>query len=214
MLRPWCCGIVPLIWIERLAERFTFGVAEHFVSNRVMFYGLPRAGCLGCAGPGGIFEHGAMVFRGMSPCKTLRREAGAAFVLIFAGETVMAEIAAKHSKWKDIEIENLSSLIGRQLVVGTNLMVARVLLKKGAKVPLHSHFHEQVSYVLDGVLRFFIDGREIDVHSGEVLCIPPHAPHGAIALEDTVSVDIFTPPRQDWLDKDDAYLRQETDAKA
>lgn len=125
----------------------------------------------------------------------------------------MADIAAKHTKWSDIEIENLSSLIGRQLVVGTNLMVARVLLKKGAKVPMHSHFHEQVTYVLDGALRFSIDGKEIDIRSGEVLCIPPHMPHEAIALEDTVDLDIFTPPRQDWIDKDDAYLRQETTTK-
>jgi quercetin dioxygenase-like cupin family protein len=125
----------------------------------------------------------------------------------------MAEIAAKHTKWNDIEIENLSSLIGRQLVVGANLMVARVLLKKGAKVPMHSHFHEQVTYVLDGALRFSIDGKEIDIRSGEVLCIPPHMPHEAIALEDTVDLDIFTPPRQDWIDKDDAYLRQETTTK-
>jgi quercetin dioxygenase-like cupin family protein len=126
---------------------------------------------------------------------------------------VMTETAAKHTKWKDIEIEELSSLIGRQLVVGSNLMVARVLLKKGARVPMHSHFHEQVSYVLEGALRFFIDNQEIDVRGGEVLCIPPHMPHEAIALEDTVDLDIFHPPRQDWIDKDDAYLRQDADVK-
>jgi quercetin dioxygenase-like cupin family protein len=106
---------------------------------------------------------------------------------------------AKHSKWNEIEVEDLSALIGRQMIVGTNLMVARVLLKRGAKV---------VTYVLEGALHFFIDGREITVSSGEVLCIPPHMPHEAIALEDTVDLDIFNPPRQDWIDKDDAYLRQ------
>jgi quercetin dioxygenase-like cupin family protein len=115
---------------------------------------------------------------------------------------------AKHSKWNEIEVEDLSALIGRQMIVGTNLMVARVLLKRGAKVPLHSHHNEQVTYVLEGALHFFIDGREITVSSGEVLCIPPHMPHEAIALEDTVDLDIFNPPRQDWIDKDDAYLRQ------
>jgi quercetin dioxygenase-like cupin family protein len=124
----------------------------------------------------------------------------------FSGEP-MAE--AKHIKWNDIEVEAMSSTIGRQLLVGTNLMVARVLLKKGARVPLHSHHNEQVTYILEGALHFFIDNKELIVSAGEVLCIPPHMPHEAIALEDTVDVDIFTPPRQDWLNKEDAYLRQE-----
>jgi quercetin dioxygenase-like cupin family protein len=121
----------------------------------------------------------------------------------------MAETAAqaKYIKWNDIEVENLTPLLSRQLIVGSNVMVARLLLKKGAMVPLHSHHNEQVSYVLEGALRFIIDGREIDVRSGEVLCIPPHMPHEAVALEDTLALDIFNPPRQDWLDKDDAYLR-------
>ena len=122
----------------------------------------------------------------------------------------MAEISAKYTKWDDIELESLNEVIGRQMIVGTNVMLARVLLKKGAKVPLHSHHNEQVTYVLEGALHFFIDDREIIVSAGEVLCIPPHMPHEAIALEDTVSLDIFNPPRQDWIDKDDAYLRQGT----
>jgi quercetin dioxygenase-like cupin family protein len=119
----------------------------------------------------------------------------------------MAE--AKHIKWNDIEEEAMSSTIGRQLLVGTNLMVARVLLTKGARVPLHSHHNEQITYILEGALHFSIDNKELIVSAGEVLCIPPHMPHEAIALEDTVDLDIFTPPRQDWLDKEDAYLRQE-----
>jgi len=91
--------------------------------------------------------------------------------------------------------------------------VARVLLRKGARVPQHSHHNEQVSYVLDGVMKFFLDNREVIVSAGEVLCIPPNMPHEAIALEDTVDVDIFNPPRQDWIDKDDAYLRQDATVK-
>jgi quercetin dioxygenase-like cupin family protein len=130
-------------------------------------------------------------------------------VLTFAGETYTTETVAKYSKWKDIEIESLNSLIGRQMAVGTNVMVARVLLKKGARVPLHSHHNEQVTYILEGALHFYIDNRELTVSAGEVLCIPPNMPHEAIALEDTVDLDIFNPPRQDWIDKDDAYLRQE-----
>jgi quercetin dioxygenase-like cupin family protein len=125
----------------------------------------------------------------------------------------MASATATHTKWNDIEIEHLSSLIGRQLIVGTNVMVARILLKKGARVPLHSHHNEQVSYVLEGEMKFFLDNREVIVSAGEILCIPPNMPHEAIALEDTVDLDIFNPPRQDWIDKDDAYLRQEAPVK-
>ncbi|MGD0733570.1 MAG: cupin domain-containing protein [Terracidiphilus sp.] len=113
------------------------------------------------------------------------------------------------TRWDDIELEQLSSLIERQFVVGTNTMLARVLLKKGAHVPLHSHHNEQTTYILEGALKFHIEGKEITVHSGEVLCIPPHVPHEAFALEDTVDLDIFNPPRQDWIDRDDAYLRAE-----
>jgi quercetin dioxygenase-like cupin family protein len=122
----------------------------------------------------------------------------------------MAETTAKHIKWNDIEVEPLNPQIGRQMIVGTNVMVARILLKKGVKVPRHSHHNEQITYVLEGALHFNIDNREITVRAGEVLCIPPNMPHEAIALEDTVDLDIFNPPRQDWIDKDDAYLRQDT----
>jgi quercetin dioxygenase-like cupin family protein len=120
---------------------------------------------------------------------------------------------ATHYKWNDIEVEALTPLLGRQIVVGTNMMMARVFLKKGAHVPRHSHFHEQIAYILEGALLFTIDDREVTVSAGEVLCIPPNVPHEAVALEDTVDLDIFNPPRQDWIDKDDAYLRQEATAK-
>lgn len=118
-----------------------------------------------------------------------------------------------YTKWKDVEVEELSSQIGRQFIVGTNVMIARVLLKKGAKVPMHQHHNEQVTYVLEGALEFLIEGERIVVRAGEVLCIPPNVPHEANALEDTVDVDIFNPPRQDWIDRDDAYLRREAKEK-
>jgi quercetin dioxygenase-like cupin family protein len=111
------------------------------------------------------------------------------------------------TRWSEVEIEPLSSHIGRQFIVGTGTMVARVLLKKGAHVPLHSHHNEQITYILEGALKFALEGKEITVHTGEVLCIPPNVPHEAFALEDTVDLDIFNPPRQDWIDRDDAYLR-------
>jgi quercetin dioxygenase-like cupin family protein len=120
----------------------------------------------------------------------------------------MTETVATHFKWDDIEVEALSPTIGRQMVVGTNVMVARVLIKKGGIVPRHSHHNEQVTYILEGALKFIMDDREVVVSAGEVLCIPPHVPHEAIALEDTVDLDIFNPPRQDWINKEDSYLRQ------
>ncbi|WP_245631950.1 cupin domain-containing protein [Edaphobacter aggregans] len=116
-------------------------------------------------------------------------------------------------KWKDVEVEQMSSHIGRQFVVGTNVMVARVLLKKGANVPLHQHHNEQITYILEGALEFLIAGERIVVRAGEVLCIPPNVPHEANALEDTVDLDVFNPPRQDWIDRDDAYLRREATAE-
>ena len=91
-------------------------------------------------------------------------------------------------------------------------MLARVLLRKGVVVPEHSHENEQVTYILEGALKFWVDGREIVVAAGEVLCIPPHMPHKAQALEDTVDLDVFYPPRQDWLDKTDSYLRKTSTA--
>ncbi len=113
----------------------------------------------------------------------------------------------KYVKWREVELEALNPQIGRQMVTGNNLMLARVLLKKGAIVPEHSHENEQVTYILEGALKFWIDGKEIVVHAGEVLCIPAHMPHKAEAVEDTVDLDVFYPPRQDWLNKTDAYLR-------
>ena len=103
--------------------------------------------------------------------------------------------------------EKLNDTIEREMVVGDQLMLARVFLKKGAHVPLHHHHNEQVTYILEGALKFAIDGEEILVRAGEVLCIPSNMPHEAWAVEDTVDLDVFNPPREDWLNKDDDYLR-------
>jgi quercetin dioxygenase-like cupin family protein len=117
-----------------------------------------------------------------------------------------------HTKWDDIEVEQLNPLIARQFIVGIGTMIARVFLKQGAIVPMHHHHNEQISYILEGALKFLIPNeggnKEIIVRAGEVLCIPPNLPHEAHALEDTVDLDIFNPPRQDWIDRDDAYLRK------
>lgn len=113
----------------------------------------------------------------------------------------------KYISWNTIPLEELNPLLQRQLIVGDDIMIARVLLKKGSVVPRHSHHNEQITYILEGALKFFIDGKEIVVSAGEVLCIPRNMPHEAIALEDTVDLDVFNPPRADWLDGSDEYLR-------
>ncbi|MEQ1690862.1 MAG: cupin domain-containing protein [Gemmatimonas sp.] len=119
----------------------------------------------------------------------------------------------KHS-WSDVPLEALSPLISRQLIYSERMMLAHVHLKKGAIVPAHDHHNEQFTYILSGVLRFWIGEHAdapgetyTDVHAGDVLVIPSHVRHRAEALEDTLDVDVFDPPRQDWLDGSDAYLR-------
>src|SRR5580692_1231496 len=119
----------------------------------------------------------------------------------------LAKAKLKHIPWNSIDLEDLNPLLQRQFVVGQNVMVARVLLKKGCIVPEHSHHNEQITYILEGALKFWIDGKEIVVNAGEVLAIPPHMPHKAEAVEDTVDLDIFNPPRADWISKTDQYLR-------
>ena len=119
-----------------------------------------------------------------------------------------AKPALQHAVWESVELEQLSPLLARQFVVGKNVMLARIFLKKGSVVPLHSHHNEQISYVLEGSLVFLIEGKEIVVKSGEVLIIPPNLPHKVEALKDTLSLDIFDPPREDWINKTDDYLRR------
>ena len=141
--------------------------------------------------------------------KTKPRSAGQGkrYALRQTTERKAGRAELKHLAWQDVELETLNPLLQRQLVVGKEVMLARVLLKKGCIVPLHSHVNEQVTYILDGALKFLIDGREIVVRAGQVLTIPPNMPHQAEALEDTIDLDIFHPPRADWLNKTDRYLR-------
>jgi quercetin dioxygenase-like cupin family protein len=113
----------------------------------------------------------------------------------------------RHIPWNSVEVESLNPLLGRHFVVGQNIMLARVLLKKGCIVPEHSHPNEQLTFIAEGALKFWIDGKEIVVNAGEVLTIPPNMPHKAEALEDTVDFDVFNPPRADWMSGTDAYLR-------
>jgi quercetin dioxygenase-like cupin family protein len=122
----------------------------------------------------------------------------------------MAESATLY-RWDDMRREELNPLIGRRLITGDQMMIAQVYLAQGAIVPQHSHENEQLTYILEGRLRFWLGDDEstiLEVCAGEVLHIPAHLPHKAEALEDTLDVDVFHPPRQDWLDGSDAYLRE------
>ena len=110
--------------------------------------------------------------------------------------------------WDTVELEQLNPLLTRQFVSGEQSMLARIILKKGCTVPTHSHPNEQIAYILEGALRFVLgDGSEHIVRAGQVLVIPANLPHSAEALEDTIDLDLFAPPRQDWINKEDSYLR-------
>jgi quercetin dioxygenase-like cupin family protein len=114
-------------------------------------------------------------------------------------------------RWEEIPRETVSPMLDRRLITGDRMMLAHVYLKKGCIVPKHSHENEQFTYILEGALRFWIGDEgdeEVIVRAGEVLHIPSMVPHRAEALEDTLDVDVFDPPRQDWLDKTDSYLRR------
>jgi unsaturated pyranuronate lyase len=118
----------------------------------------------------------------------------------------------KHYRWDDMPKEKLNPLLDRRIVAGEKSMVTHVYMKKGCLVPMHHHVNEQLTYVLEGALKFWIgsdDAEPIIVHAGEVLVLPSHVPHKAEALEDTLDVDFFAPPRQDWLDGTDDYLRKQ-----
>lgn len=115
------------------------------------------------------------------------------------------------SRWKDVELETVSPMLDRKLLTGERMMLAQVFLKKGCIVPRHQHENEQYTYILEGGLRFWIGEDEkqvIDVMAGEVLHIPSMVWHKAEALVDTLDLDVFDPPRADWIAKTDSYLRK------
>jgi len=111
------------------------------------------------------------------------------------------------TSWKTIEVEKMNDLLSRQMISGKNATISQLIMKRGATVPRHSHVNEQYSWILSGSVKFIFDDREILLGPSDVLLIPAHEPHSAIALEDTVDVDFFAPRREDWIQKDDSYLR-------
>jgi len=111
-------------------------------------------------------------------------------------------------RWEEVVSERMNPLLSRQVIHGGTMTVARIHLKKGASVPEHTHHNEQISMVESGAVKFVLAGAEKIVGPGEILTIPPHVPHSAEALEDSVAVDLFSPRREDWIRGDDAYLRK------
>jgi quercetin dioxygenase-like cupin family protein len=113
-----------------------------------------------------------------------------------------------HHRWDDIASEKINATISRQYITADRVTVARFELKRGAVVPQHAHENEQMSYIISGALKFILEGRDIVVRGGELLQIPPNVPHAAEAIEDTLAIDVFSPVRQDWIDKTDTYFRR------
>ena len=126
--------------------------------------------------------------------------------------TKTTEVArAIHHRWDQMPLETLKGNITRRFVSTERMMVAHVYFKKGDDVPRHSHENEQITYILQGALHFWFGEAgeyEFTVNAGELVVIPSNLPHRALALHDTLDVDIFCPPRQDWLTGSDAYLRK------
>lgn len=123
----------------------------------------------------------------------------------------MAETEVRLHRWDDLPKEPVTEAIRRRYVTGERTMVAQIFLDEGSVVPTHTHENEQISYLLHGALQFWIGegGRQQLVQrAGDVLVIPPNVPHKVKALEDTLSLDIFTPPRRDWLEGTDTYFRR------
>jgi len=128
-----------------------------------------------------------------------------------AVENRVEAASARHYRWEELPLEKLKGSLTRRLITSDRMMIAHVHFKKGDDVPRHSHENEQITYILEGALQFRLGAngeREVIVRAGEVLVIPSYLPHSALALEDTLDVDIFNPPRQDWLAGTDAYLRR------
>src|ERR1700692_554409 len=111
-------------------------------------------------------------------------------------------------RWDEIALEKVTEMLSRKIVTGERGMLAQVYLKRGCVVPMHSHESEQMTYILQGALKFLVDGDEITVREGEVLHIPSWLEHQAEALDDTFSLDVFSPIRRDWLEHTDDYLRR------
>jgi quercetin dioxygenase-like cupin family protein len=113
--------------------------------------------------------------------------------------------------WDEVYTEEVNASMSRKIVYGEKLMIAKMKFKDGFIVPLHSHHHEQVTQVISGQMRFwFGENKEqvMDLFPGDVVVIPSNVPHEALMIGEVEETDTWSPPRQDWLDKTDDYLRR------
>jgi len=113
----------------------------------------------------------------------------------------------KLQEWEAMQREDMNPKMWRKLIYGERAMLAQISIATGGIVPLHHHESEQLSYCVKGALKFELEGKEVVVHAGQVLVIPSNVPHSAVALEDFLGFDVFSPIREDWLTGNDAYLR-------
>jgi quercetin dioxygenase-like cupin family protein len=143
-------------------------------------------------------KKGTKTVKGRRPCAT----DSAAIIRRVSTQTVRLH------RWDEIALEKVTEMISRKIVTGDREMVAQIYLKKGALVPMHSHESEQMTYVLQGAMKFLVGGEEITLREGEVLHIPSWVEHQAEALDDTFELDVFSPIRQDWLDHTDTYFHK------
>jgi len=118
----------------------------------------------------------------------------------------MSTSTVEHHRWSEVAAEAINPFITRRYLMGERITVSQLDLKRGGVVAMHAHENEQVSIMISGALKFTIEGREIVVRAGEVLVIPGNVPHRVDVLEDTLVIDVFTPIRQDWIDKTDTYF--------
>ena len=120
----------------------------------------------------------------------------------------MGQTGVRLHRWDEIALDKVTEMLSRKIVAGEREMLVQVYVKRGCLVPLHSHVSEQMTYVLQGGLKFLVNGEEITVREGEVIHIPSGVAHQTEALEDTFELDVFSPIRQDWLDHTDDYFHR------
>ncbi len=113
--------------------------------------------------------------------------------------------------WDTIPVEEVTPSMHRQIIAGEKMMIAKMKFKDGFEVPLHHHENEQITHVISGTIRFwFGENKEqiMDLNAGETVVIPSNLPHAAVMVGDVEEIDSWAPPRQDWLDGTDDYLRK------
>lgn len=117
----------------------------------------------------------------------------------------------KKQTWDNIPTEEVTPKMHRKILSGEKMMIAKMSFKDGFMVPLHQHENEQITHCIKGTMRFWFGANKeevMDLHAGEMIVIPANLPHAALMIGDVEEVDHWAPPRKDWLDGTDNYLRK------